>query len=272
MTTKLLTISILLGLIVSIFMAGCSEPYGNDIASPNSSTISTIVTTVVTPPTESPTTTLSWSELREKVAIGSEIAESLIGLIEQNDVWLTVPPQNGEMVRLLSQNEKDKVLRIATAFEPVKEAQSNPEVTSVDPRDYFWKSYSYADAVTVSNAYLEAQGISQKLTEYMGDQNYPGVFLLFHTQYDNYAYAAMNLVVDMKQEKVIYIEGFVTTPQLPPEDPDYDTEGFMYFYLANLLNPLNPNYDLSDRYGPEGSRFGPPWDRGPGPTFSPTTS
>jgi len=279
MTLQLLSLAIFLVLITSMLMVvGCGQPVGNDTPSPDGSPIATTVPPVVISPTASPTATLSWSELRQKVAAGSEIAEALISLIPQNNVWLTtITPQNGDEVRILSRNEQDKILRIATAFEPVTEALSNPEVTRVDPRDYFWKSYVNADTVTVSNAYLEEQGINQKLIEYMGDQNYPGVFLIFHTQYDFYTYAVMNVVVDLEQEKVVYIEGFVTAAQVPPDDlsgvdPASFTLDYLLYGLSNLLNPLNPDYDPAGKYGPEGTRFGPPWDRGPGPTFAPTAS
>jgi hypothetical protein len=60
---------------------------------------------------------------------------------------------------------------------------------------------------------------------------------------------------------------------VPPEDlSDVDPESFKLDYLNNILSPLNPNYDPAEKYGPEGTRFGPPWDRGLGPTFGTTTS
>jgi hypothetical protein len=269
---KFLSLVIFMAVIVSAFLvAGCSQSSGNN----STSSISTTAPTTLPPSTVSPTTsTITWSELKQGIAAGKEIAEKIVSLIPEINVWLpSQPVTGGESVRLLTQDEKDKILQIANAFEPVKEAQQNQEVLSLDTRDYFWKSSTSEDTVTVSNTYLEKRGINEKLIEYMGNQCYPGVFLLFHTQYDKYAYAGMNIVVNLEQEKVIYVEGFIKDADFMPDEPsNVNPESATLAYLDNTLSPLNPNYDPSDIYGGEGTRFGPPWARGPNITVTPPSS
>ena len=268
--------AIFLFLLISVLLAtGCGTPAGSGALAPVSSPISTAAPPSITPPETSATGDQLWNELRQQVADARQIADSLISLIPQNKVWLvTQPPADGEQVRLLTSAEEAQILEVANAFAPVKEARAKPAVTGVAARDYFWKSYSRTAAVTVSNIYLEKRGISQKLSAYFGDQNYPGVFLLFHTRYDNYAYAEMNLVVDLRQQKVIYAEGLIKAAELPPEDlANVNPVSFtLDYYPGDILNPLDSGYDPSAIYGPDGTRFGPPWDRGPGITVTPGVS
>jgi hypothetical protein len=221
-------------------------------------------------PTASSNDQSLWNELSQKVAVATDIAESLVNAIAENGTWLpSLSPEGGENIHLLSDEEKDKILQIALAVPFVKEAQDNPEVLSIDPRDFLWKSYSNSETVTVSNTYIEKRGISEKLTEYMGEKSYPGVFLLFHTQYDSYAYTSMNIFVDQEQGNVVYVDGFVTAAELPSEPlPDVNPYSLKLDYWNDALSPLDPNYDPSLKYGPDGTRFGPPWDRGPNITLT----
>jgi hypothetical protein len=249
MGMKWLSLSALLLLaLLAFLMAGCSKQDKTAATSPDNAAPST--------------SGMTWEELEVRIASGRAIAEEIINLIPENRVWLPpVPPVGGEKVRLLTAEEKDRILQIAKSFAPVLEAQGYKDVSSVDERDYFWKSYGNEEAVDVSNTYMEKRGISQKLDEYMGDKCYPGVFLLFRTQYENYAYAAMYITVNPEQESVIYVDGFVEAIDLPP---GYESSGInpKSFTLDgnNLLSPLNPNYDPSGIWGGEGTRFGPPWD------------
>lgn len=249
MGMKWLSLSALLLLVLLAFpMGGCSKQDETTATSPDNAALST--------------SGMTWEELELRIASGTAIAEEIIDLIPENRVWLPpVPPVGGEKVRLLTAEEKNRILQIAMSFAPVLEAQGYTDVSSVDERDYFWKSYSNEEAVNVSNTYMEKRGISQKLDEYMGDKCYPGVFLLFRSQYENYAYAAMYIAVNLEQESVIYVDGFVEAIALPP---GYESSGInpKSFTLGgnNLLSPLNPNYDPSGIWDAEGTRFGPPWD------------
>jgi|GEM_PF-2994847 hypothetical protein len=244
-------VSVLLIVLLSFFY-GCSQPAVTTTKTPTS-------TVTTSPPTEK---TISWAELKQGIADGTAVAQEIINLITENNAWLPpVPPAGGTRARVLSENEKAKILQLALNFSPVVQAQSNKNVLSVDERDYFWKSYSNTNAVEVSNMFMEKKGISQKLDEYLGDKCYPGVFLLFHTQHDSYAYAGMNIVVDPEREKILYVEGFVTAAGFMPDEPsNVNPTSFTLDYWNDILNPLNPNYDPSMKWGLEGTRFGPPWD------------
>lgn len=250
MGMKRLSISVFLLLtVLASLMVGCSKQAGTTTISPTN--------------TASSTSKMTWDELKLGIANGRAIAEEIISLIPENKVWLSlIPPVGGEKVHLLTEGEKDRILQIARAFYPVFDAQGHKNVLSVDERDYFWKSYNHEEAVNVSNVYMEKRGISQKLDEYMGDKCYPGVFLLFHTQYDKYAYAGMNIVVNLEQERVIYVEGFIEAIDWLPEyeSSSVSPESFTLDHGNNLVSPLNPNYNPSMIFGPEGTRFGPPWD------------
>jgi hypothetical protein len=195
------------------------------------------------------------AEFQQGVVDGRAIAEKILGMVTANRAWLP-PLSGGQPVRVLTDADKDNILKIANTYQPVLEAKQNSQVSKVDPRDYIWKSFTNESAVMVSNAYILQSGISQALSDYMGGQCYPGVFLIFRTQYERFAYAGMYLVVDLEREKVVYVEVFIEEAQFRPSaDP--------YLESHNAANPLNSNYDPASKYGPEGSRFGPPWDRSP---------
>ena len=235
-----------------LLIPGCSEQAGT----------ATKITTSTLPASTATKKNITWDELKQGIASGKAVAEEIINLIPEKNVWLPpVPPVGGGRVYILTESEKDKILQLTLNFSPVVQAQSKKNVLSIDERDYFWKSYNHQEAEDVSNMFMEKRGISQKLDEYMGDKCYPGVFLLFHTQHDSYAYAGMNIVVDLEQEKVLYVEGFITVAGfMPDEPPDVNPGSFVLDFWDNILSPLNPNYDPSEKWGLEGTRFGPPWD------------
>ncbi|HEX7475216.1 MAG TPA: hypothetical protein VF318_04555, partial [Dehalococcoidales bacterium] len=136
---KFLSLVIFLAVIIfALLVVGCGQPSGNN----STSSINTTAPTTLPPGTVPPTTSvITWSELKQGIAAGTAIAQKILDLFPENKVWLpSRPVTGGESVRLLTQDEKDKILQIANAFEPVREAQQNQEVLSLDPRDYFWKS------------------------------------------------------------------------------------------------------------------------------------
>jgi hypothetical protein len=256
---KLISKLIILTLLVSLFiMTGCNKsPETSSVAATNTTASNTLAQTGVLP-----TEWTMLNVLKKEAATAKEAAEGIVSVITKNNVWL-YPPNGGEKVRLLTKEEKENILKIANDFEAVQKAKQNVNVSSCVIRDYLWKSSVNVIAITVSNIYMEKKGGSQQLIAYMGGQCYPGIFLLFHTQYDKYAYATFNIFVDLEQGKVIYVEGSVASIEIPssvPEPFNYASLSFEYSAKNDLLNPLNPNYDPSGRWD-EGTCFGPPWNR-----------
>jgi hypothetical protein len=245
---RLLALAFLLLTVFASFMAGCGKQVETATTSPDG--------------TEPSAGELTWDEVELRIANGKALAEGIIELIPQNQTWLSpVPLVGGERVHILTDEEKNRVLQIAMSFAPVLEAQGHTGVLSVDERDCFWKSYSNGEAVDVSNAYIEKCSISQELDEYMGDKCYPGVFLLFRTECENYAYAGMYITVNLEQEEVIYVDGFIEVICLPSgyESSGMNPESFTLCGM-NTLSPLHPDYDPSGIWDCGGTRFGPPWD------------
>jgi hypothetical protein len=232
---------------LSIISVGCvSQP--ETLSPTNATQSSTTSTSQPTLPNK-----ISWDEIQQWLIDGRVLTEKIEVMVPEPRVWLS-PSSNGQPVRVLTDAEKENILRIANAFKPIIEAKQNSQVLTVDPRDYIWKSFINENAVMVSNAYILQSGISQALAEYMGDECYPGVFLIFRTQYERYIYIGIYIMVDLEQQKVVYVDIFTkVTPPSGYVDP--------YLESHNIANPLNSNYDPVVKYGPEGSRFGPPWDR-----------
>ena len=248
----------------SLLLAGCGPGEARPTSSSNAAGVPTVTMPLpVGDIVPTPRNAAAWNELRKQVAAARAVAERIIGVFPPNkpETYLTL--STFYRPHALSAVEKDQILAIAQAWEPLRSAVANPDVVEMDVRDYFWKSFSNESAVTVSDALLAKRGVSQKLLDYMGFDVLPGVFILFHTSHDSYAYAAVKIVVSPAAHKVVYTEAAVTAAQ-PPQAGGWDNvnpDSFRLDYADNLVSPLNPNYDPSGLYGPEGTRFGPPWDR-----------
>jgi hypothetical protein len=213
-----------------------------------------------------PANAAAWDQLRQQVWETQAVAEM---------ITTAFPPNRPEDYMVLSTfyrphalagSEKEQVLAIASAWQPLRQALENPAILKMEVRDYLWKSFSNEGAVTVSDTLVAARGTSQKLLDYLGFDVLPGVYILFHTSRDSYAYATVKIVVGPAAGKVIWTEASVTAAQ-PPTAGGWDNvnpESFRLDFHDSTQNPLSPNYDPNSIYGPEGTRFGPPWDRSAG--------
>jgi hypothetical protein len=213
-----------------------------------------------------PANAAAWDDLRQQIAAAKAAVGPIIAVFPPNDPKDYQGPSAFCGPHPLSESEKAQVLAIAQSWEPLKQAIAIQGVVDMQVRDYLWKSFSNDSAVAVSDALLAQRGVSQKLLDYLGFNLLPGVFVLFHTSHDSYAYATAKIFVSPQSGKVVFVEASVTAAE-PPAAGGWDNvnpDSFRLDYHNDILSPLNPNYDPNGLYGPEGTRFGPPWDRVPG--------
>ena len=207
----------------------------------------------------------AWDELRRQVKEARQVAEGVLSVFPQNKPENYLTLSTFYRPHALGESEKDKFLAIAQAWEPLKRVAASPAVVKTEVRDYLWKSFSNESAVIVSDTLLASRGVSQKLLDYMGFDVLPGVFILFHTAHDSYAYAMAKIIVSPAAGKVVYVDAGVTASE-PPAAGGWDNvnpDSFRLDFVEGAQNPLSPNYDPNRVYGQEGTRFGPPWDRTP---------
>ncbi len=265
---------VLMGAVSAMLLAaGCAQGIPSSspsLTSPSNSASSTgVLLPTVTPVGDllpTPHNAADWDYLRQQVAAARTVAERITALFPQNNPGESPSLDTIEGLHVLSEAEKTEILGIANTFEPFQQALKDPDLIRMDVRDFLWKSFSNDSAVTVSNTLLAERGTSSKLMDYMGPANLPGVFILFHTSHDSYAYAAVKIFVSRAAGKVVYVEASITAAQ-PPAAGGWDNvnpDSFRLDYHNDTLSPLNPNYDPAGMYGPERTRFGPPWDRVPG--------
>ena len=168
------------------------------------------------------TTTPTLPVNTEQMVAGQEFVNQIIDSIPGKSQWiLPLPPSGGEIPRILTTNEKERVLDIANSVAQVVEAKQNKDVISTDTQ-YEWVGWN---GNSDGESYLNYEGIekgtvSQSSLSSMGDKCYPAVKFVFNSKYGEYGKAGIDVDVNLETGKVVYLGGFNSsspTPQkLPP--------------------------------------------------------
>ena len=153
----------------------------------------------------------------EKYASGPEFVQALIDSVGLK--WNGTPPAGGEKPRILTPDEQQKLLKTAGAFQAVKEWKNKKDVTSVD------SSFTWIGWVGISNgeSFLDYQpivdgSVPQSTIDNMGDC-FPGVSFLFHSKYGDTGIAGIRVAIDLKNNIVVFSQGFNASKILPSELP-----------------------------------------------------
>ncbi len=174
--------------------------------------------TACTSPTTSPTVPPNTSD---QTAAGQEFVKQILDSLQGSSGWTPpLPPSGGEKPRILTKEEKDRVLDIASAVPQVVEAKRNKDVVSVDTQ-YLWVGWNgHSDGVSYLNYEAVEKGtVSQSALSSMGDKCYPAVDFLFNSRFGEYGKAGIHIAVNLETGKVVYLGGFSASaipPKLPP--------------------------------------------------------
>jgi hypothetical protein len=152
---------------------------------------------------------------------GEEFVQSVINSLVDDSTWKApVPPSGGEKPRLLTDKEKDQVLKLAAKFYPVYVLTQMPDVTLVETR-YLWIGWiGHADGESFLDLEPIENGIvSQENIDSMGVKCYPTVSYYFHSQYDDTNIAGIYVAVNLDTGKIVFTQGFIASNLIPPKPP-----------------------------------------------------
>jgi hypothetical protein len=152
---------------------------------------------------------------------GQEFVNQIIDSIPGKSQWiLPLPPNDGEKPRILTIDEKDKLLNIASAVPQVFEAKVKKDVINTGTQ-YEWVGWN---GNSDGESYLNYEGIekgtaSQSRLSSMGDKCYPAVEFVFNSRYGECGKAGIDVAVNLETGRVVYLGGFNSSSPMPQKLP-----------------------------------------------------
>lgn len=163
------------------------------------------------PPAAAPSTSTNVTE-PERAQNGAQFVQQILNIaqargIPTNSFWIPpLPPANGQSPRKLTEEEKSRVVAIASAAPEVVLAKQNKDILSVNT-SYLWIGWiGHADG----EAYLNYDPIEKGITNVTnkGDTWYPAADFLFHSVFGESGVAGIHVAVDLVTGKVVYVSGY----------------------------------------------------------------
>ena len=156
---------------------------------------------------------------QEQYDAGQEFVRGILDSLQGSSGWTPpLPPSGGEIPRVLTKEEKDRVIDIASAVPQVVEAKRNKDVVSVDTQ-YLWVGWiGHADGVSYLGYGAVENGTANLSNQ--GDTWYPGVDFIFNSKFGKFGIAGIHVAVNLETGKVVYLGGFDSSEiprKLPPQ-------------------------------------------------------
>lgn len=197
-------------ILVSLVISACSPRTTNPAPPPNT-------TVLVTTSNASLNMTES-----EKQSAGFQFVRDILNIAQANTIktnssWLPpIPPTNGQAPRILTEEEKQRIVAIANTSPEVVAAKQNKDIVSVNT-SYLWIGWiGHADGESYLNYDPIEKGIVN-LTD-KGDTWYPAADFLFHSIYGDYGVAGIHVAVNLVTGKAVYLSGYRSSA-LPARTP-----------------------------------------------------
>jgi hypothetical protein len=160
------------------------------------------------------------SNTSDQMVAGQEFVKQILDLLQGSSGWIPpLPPSGGEKPRILTREEKDRVMDIASAVPQVIEAKRNKDVVGVVTQ-YLWVGWNgHPDGVSyLGYEAVEKGTVSQSALSAMGDNCYPAVDFIFSSRFGEYGKAGIHVAVNLQTGKVVYLGGF-SASAIPPRLP-----------------------------------------------------
>jgi hypothetical protein len=156
----------------------------------------------------------------DQMVAGQEFVRQIIDSLQEKSKWtLPLPPSGGEKPRILTEEEKNRVMDIASAVPQVVEAKQNKDVVNVDTR-YLWVGWNgHPDGVSYKDYEAVEKGASQSALSTMGDNCYPAVDFIFNSRFGEYGKAGFHVAVNLQTGEVVYLGGFNASTPMPQKSP-----------------------------------------------------
>jgi len=161
---------------------------------------------------EQPTNTELTQDSPEQKAAGQEFVREILDSLEEDRV---LPPSGGEQPRILTEEEKDRIMEIASSAPQVMEVKQNPDVVSVDTY-YLWIGG------TSGTGYLHHKPIEDGLKDVSGYPSayYSAVAFIFTSKFGEYGRCGIHVAVAPVTGEVVFVGGFdaseIPNKKLPP--------------------------------------------------------
>ena len=147
-----------------------------------------------------PTNTELAEDSPEQKAAGREFVREILDSLEED---IVLPPSGGEQPRILTEEEKIRIMEIACLAPQVIELKQNPDVASVDTY-YLWIGR------TNGTSYLHHKPIEDGIIDVSKHPNtyYPAVSFTFTSKFGEYGRCGIQVAVDLKTGEVVFVGGF----------------------------------------------------------------
>ena len=181
------------------------------------------ITENVTIETQTPTTITSTSEQPQN---GMQFVEDIIDLLREDGGWVPpLPPEGGQKPRILTEEEKDRVLAIASSFPQVTEAMMNKDVAYGETW-YIWIGWNGSQNGHSHLMHGAVENGTANLSN-RSDRWYPGIKFIFNSIYGDLGRAGIHVAVNLETEEVVHSGAFsasdIMGSKIPPEFPTSST-------------------------------------------------
>ena len=150
-------------------------------------------------------------ESPEQKAAGQEFKREILDLLQGHRGWMPpLPPAGGQKPRILTEEEKNRILEVANSVPQVIEANRHPDVVSVETW-YLWVGWiGHANGVAYVN-YGPIESGTKDLSKHE-DAWFPAVKFIFNSKFGVYGRCGYKIAVNLETGKVVRIGGFSGTP------------------------------------------------------------
>ena len=149
---------------------------------------------------------------------GYQFVEEILDLLRVDSGWVPpLPPSGGEKPRILTEEEKDRVLTIASAFPKVVEAKRNKDVVNVETQ-YVWIGWNGNSNGASHLMHGAVENGTANLSN-KSDTWYPAVKFIFTSKFGKCGIAGINVAVNLETGKVMYSGGFIASDIIPTRIP-----------------------------------------------------
>jgi len=159
---------------------------------------------------QQPTDTGFPQDSPEQKAAGWEFKKEILHLPGHTGWMPPWPPAGGQKPRILTKEEKNRILEIASSVPQIIEAKRHPDVGDVETW-YIWVEWiGRSGGVGYLNHAPIESGIKD-LSKYE-DTWFPGVQFVFNSRFGVYGRCGYKIAVNLETGKVVYVRGFSGTP------------------------------------------------------------
>lgn len=150
---------------------------------------------------QQPTNTELTEDSPEQKAAGREFVTEILDSLEEDRVRL--PPSGGQQPRILTEEEKDRIMEIASSAPQVIKVKQHPDVVSVDTY-YLWIGR------TNGTGFLHYKPIEDGIKDVSEHPNtyYPAVSFTFTSKFGEYGRCGIHVAVDLETGTVVFVGGF----------------------------------------------------------------